>query len=87
MMACSLLLFHQGLASRPLRHWQRGLALAAALVSIVIGSAGSVFTAHLGLVSRDWQVYGFVAAGLMILQGVLAVVGPVMDNSPLEPAA
>jgi hypothetical protein len=32
-------------------------------------------------------MYGFVAVGLLILQGVLAVIGPVMDNSSLKPAA
>jgi hypothetical protein len=87
MMVCSVVLFHQGWATRPPRNWQRGLALAAALASIMIGSAGSVFTAHLRFVTHDWQMYGFVAAGLLILQGVLAVIGPVMDNSSLKPTA
>jgi hypothetical protein len=72
-MACSFALFHQGWTTKPLANWQRGLALASSIVSIALASAGGVFTAHLGLVTRDWQAYGFFGAALLLLQGTLAV--------------
>lgn len=71
-MACSFVLFYQGWTTKPLANWQRGLALASALLSIVIGSMGGVFTAHLGLVTNDWEMYGFFGAGLLLLQGTMA---------------
>ncbi len=64
MMGCSAILLYQGWTTRPLGNWERGFALAAALLSIVVGSMGSVFTAHLGLVTHDWEMYGFAGAGL-----------------------
>ncbi len=87
MMGCSAILFYQAWTTRPLRKWERGMALAAALLSIIIGSMGGVFTAHLGLVTHDWEMYGFAGAGLLVLQGVLAAVGPVMNDRPLTSAA
>ena len=87
MMGCSAIVFCQGWTTRPLQKWERGLALTAALLSIVIGSMGGVFTAHLGLVTHDWEMYGFAGAGLLVLQGVLAVVGPVMGDPSLPSAA
>jgi hypothetical protein len=82
MMGCSVILFYQGWTTGPLGNWQRGLALAAALLSIMIGSMGGVFTAHLGLVTKDWEMYGFVGGGLLILQGVLATIELVWDGKP-----
>jgi hypothetical protein len=81
-MACSLTIFYQGWTTKPLANWQRGLALASALMSIAIGSAGGVFTAHLGLVTQDWEMYGFVGAGLLVLQGVLAAMNLMAPHSP-----
>jgi hypothetical protein len=71
----SAILFHQAWTTKPLAAWHRGLELASALLSIAIGSAGASFTIHLGLVTHDWEMYGFVGAGLLLLQGVLATVG------------
>jgi hypothetical protein len=71
-MASSFILFHQGWTTKPLANWQRGLALGSALLSIALGSAGAVFTAHLGLVTKDWQLYGFLGAALLVIQGTLA---------------
>ena len=87
MMGCSAILFYQGWTTRPLANWERALALAAALLSIMIGSMGGVFTAHLGLVTNDWEMYGFAGAGLLVLQGVLAVVGPVMGDRSFKSIA
>jgi hypothetical protein len=86
-MACSFALFHQGWATKPLANWQRGLALASALISIVLGSAGAVFTAHLGLVTSDWRMFGFFGAALLLLQGTLATMPLVIadaDRAKLE---
>jgi hypothetical protein len=74
MICCSAILFYQGWTTKRLANWQRGFALASALLSIAFGSAGAVFTAHLGFVTHDWEMYGFVGAGLLILQGALATI-------------
>jgi hypothetical protein len=81
-MVCSFVLFHQGWTKRPLANWQCGLAQASSIVSIALGSAGGVFTAHLGLVTHDWEMYGFVGAGLLVLQGVLGTMHLVAAQSP-----
>jgi hypothetical protein len=86
-MACSFALFYQGWTTKPLANWQRALALASALVSIALGSMGAVFTAHLGLVTHDWEMYGFFGAGLLVLQGTLATMPLVIvdtDRAKLE---
>jgi hypothetical protein len=80
-MACSFVLFHQGWTTRPLANWQRGLALASSIVSIALGSAGGVFTAHLGLVTGDWESYAFFGAALLLLQGTLATLPLVLMDS------
>jgi hypothetical protein len=80
-MACSFVLFHQGWTTRPLANWQRGLALASSIVSIALGSAGGVFTAHLGLVTGDWESYAFFGAALLLLQGTLATLPLVLVDS------
>jgi HAAS len=85
--SCSVILFYQGWVTRPLRPWERALALIAALVSIMIGSMGGVFTAHLGLVTHDWEMYGFAGAGALVLQGVLGVVSQVLSKSTPRPEA
>ena len=80
-MACSFVLFHQGWTTKPLANWQRGLALASSIVSIALGSAGGVFTAHLGLVTGDWESYAFFGAALLLLQGTLATLPLVLVDS------
>jgi HAAS len=85
MMACSSVVFHQGWSVQPLANWQRAMVLASALLSIAIGSAGAVFTAHLGLVTRDWEMYGFVGAALLILQGTLATTHITIAQAPSQP--
>jgi hypothetical protein len=79
-MACSFVLFHQGWTTKPLATWQRGLALASSIVSIALGSAGGVFTAHLGLVTGDWEAYAFFGAALLLLQGTLATLPLVLAD-------
>jgi hypothetical protein len=79
-MACSFVLFHQGWTTKPLATWQRGLALASSIVSIALGSAGGVFTAHLGLVTGDWESYAFFGAALLLLQGTLATLPLVLAD-------
>jgi hypothetical protein len=73
-MGCSMILFGQAWGHTISLRWERELAVASALLSVAFGSAGGVFTAHLGIVTHDWEMYGFVGAALLILQGVLAAI-------------
>lgn len=58
--------------TEPVRDWQRWCIFAGGLALVAAGSAGFVWTAHLGQVTGDWEYYGFVGNGLLVLQGVLA---------------
>jgi hypothetical protein len=71
---CCVIVFYSAWTRKPLSTGQRGIVLASALISITLGSMGAVFTAHLRLVTHDWQLYGFAGAGLLVLQGALATV-------------
>jgi hypothetical protein len=71
---CCMTVFYSAWTRKSLSTGQRGVVLASALISIMVGSMGAVFTAHLGLVTHDWQTYGFAGAGLLVLQGALATV-------------
>ena len=84
-MACSFILLFQVWVTQPHR-WERELTLAVALISIMIGSAGAVWTVHLGLVTGDWEGYGFVVGGLILLQGVFAAVDALNAERPKQMA-
>ena len=81
-MASSSILFFQGWTTKRRPIWQSSLALASALMSISLASAGAVFTAHLGLVTGDWEMYAFFGAGLLMLQGVLGTLHLLATQSP-----
>jgi hypothetical protein len=54
--------------------WRGWLVFCGGLALIAAGSAGVVWTAHLGQVTGDWESYGFLAAGTLVLEGLLAAV-------------
>ena len=78
----NLIVLHELWAAKQVGPWEHWLAFGGALTSIAVGSAAFVWTAHLGLVSGDWEGYGFAAGGLLILQGVLATMQLVRDGKP-----
>lgn len=69
----AILLLHLWM-HRPARAWMPWLVFGGGIVLIAIGSAGFVWTAHLGLTTGDWESYGFVVAALLVLEGALATV-------------
>jgi hypothetical protein len=48
---------------------------------IAVGSANLVWAAHLGQMTGDWEYYGFVGGGLLVLEGVLAAVQSKLTES------
>jgi hypothetical protein len=49
---------------------ERWFVFSGALVLVAIGAASTVWTIHLGQISGDWESYGFLGGGLMVLQGI-----------------
>ena len=41
------------------------------LCLIALGSANAVWTVHLGMTTNDWEYYGLVGGGLLMVQGAL----------------
>ena len=68
------LVLHWQWAARQLGEIQRWGIFIGGLALIEIGTANIVWTAHLGLVSGDWEYYGFVGGGLISLLGALAAI-------------
>jgi len=60
--------------SRELSEMRRWAVIVGGLSLIEIGTANIVWTAHLGLVSGDWEYYGFVGGSLISMLGALAVI-------------
>jgi hypothetical protein len=69
---CGLIVLHQTRMAEPRSEWQRAVVLAGAVLALVIGSAGVVWTAHLGIITGDWEYYGFGVCGLLMLLGILS---------------
>ena len=69
---CGLIVLFQTRTAEPRSEWQRATVLAGAVLALVIGSAGVVWTAHLGILTGDWEYYGFGVCGLLMLLGVLS---------------
>ncbi|MCI0332855.1 MAG: permease prefix domain 1-containing protein [Planctomycetes bacterium] len=66
--------------TRDSRLWMRWVVSCGGLLLIAIGSAGFVWTAHLGLATGDWESYGFVAAALLVIEGVFAALYGMVDH-------
>ena len=69
---CGLLVVHWQWTGRPLKVSERFAIFFGGLGLIEIGTANTVWTAHLGLVSGDWEYYGFVGGMLISVLGALA---------------
>ncbi len=61
-------------SSRQIGEIRRWAVFVGGLGMIEIGTANMVWTAHLGLVSGDWEYYGFVGGALISMLGGLAVI-------------
>jgi hypothetical protein len=55
------------------RPWLRWAVFAGALFLVILGSAGFAWTAHLGLLTGDWESYGFLMSALLVFQGCFTV--------------
>jgi hypothetical protein len=71
---CGVLILHWQWNSRQLGAIGRWSVFTGGLGLIVIGTANIVWTAHLGLVTGDWESYGFVGGALILLLGGLAAI-------------
>jgi hypothetical protein len=80
-LGCSFVLLYRLRTTKPMQLRERGIVMGCGLISIVLGVAGAVWTAHLGLTTGDWEYYGFGGAGLLVLQGALAAMGVVVGES------
>ena len=61
--------------------WAHWFIFGGAMLMIAVGSAGFVWTAHLGRITGDWESYGFVVATLLVFEGVLAAVQAMAHES------
>jgi hypothetical protein len=71
---CGALILHWQWTSRQLGKIGRWTVFICALGLIEIGSANIVWTVHLGLVTGDWENYGFVGGVLISLLGGLVAI-------------
>ncbi len=71
---CGALILYWQWTSRQLGEIGRWTVFIGGLSLIEIGSANIVWTVHLGLVSGDWEYYGFVGGVLISLLGGLAAI-------------
>jgi HAAS len=78
----NLLLLHQLWLARVQQALEDWCVFAGALLLVATGSAGIVWTAHLGQVTGDWEFYGFVIGGLLMAEGALATL-QLLARSPL----
>lgn len=56
-----------------------------ALAMIAVGAANVVWTAHLGIMSGDWEYYGILGGGLIALQGALVATWLAWRNTVGQP--
>ena len=68
------MILHWQWTARPLGEFERFAIFCGGLALIEIGAANVVWTAHLGLVSGDWEHYGFVGGVLISALGALAAI-------------
>lgn len=66
-----LVLLHRLWAVRRVSVFENWIVFAGSLAMIAVGTANAVWAAHLGMVSGDWEYYGFAGGGLIALVGVL----------------
>lgn len=68
-----MLILHWQWRARRLGDLERFAIFVGGLSLIEIGTANMVWTAHLGLVSGDWEFYGFVGGAMISFLGGVAV--------------
>jgi len=79
---CGMLILHWQWTSRRIGDIERCAIFIGGLGLIEIGTANMVWTAHLGLVSGDWEYYGFVGGALISLLGAIAAIWLAFPNFP-----
>ncbi|MCH8839256.1 MAG: hypothetical protein IH831_00985 [Planctomycetes bacterium] len=78
-----MLIFHWQWVSRGIGEIERCAIFIGGMGLIEIGTANIVWTAHLGLVSGDWEFYGFLGGALISLLGAIAATWLAFPNFPI----
>ncbi len=80
-----MLILHWQWTSRRIGVTERWAIFIGGLGMIEIGTANMVWTAHLGLVTGDWEFYGFVGGALISLLGAVAATWLAMVDTNRDP--